>query len=204
MRRLGCAARRRGCTHKCRLAEIESNGIVIENPFSQKRRVARLAFSATRALAPIAPRGRIAPGGAALAPANDSVQNTGAAMRAHQAKRSVIVQGLVEISCSNRRGQVGIHAAPVSLACSSHACFEAKALSDCHSDCDLLGRSRAPKLPSDGLSATTSKPRSMRLLTYADLGSSYFDRLHADGLKRYLVKRLESLGHSVILQSRTA
>ena len=40
--------------------------------------------------------------------------------------------------------------------------------------------------------------------TYADLGSSYFDRLHADGLKRYLVKRLESLGHSVILQPRTA
>ena len=39
--------------------------------------------------------------------------------------------------------------------------------------------------------------------TYADLGSSYFDRLHADGLKRYLVKRLESLGHSVILQPRT-
>jgi len=40
--------------------------------------------------------------------------------------------------------------------------------------------------------------------TYADLGSSYFDRLHADGLKKYLVKRLESLGHSVILQPRTA
>jgi transposase len=40
--------------------------------------------------------------------------------------------------------------------------------------------------------------------TYADLGSSYFDRLHADGLKRYLVKRLESLGHAVILQPRTA
>jgi len=40
--------------------------------------------------------------------------------------------------------------------------------------------------------------------TYTELGSSYFDRLHADGLKRYLVKRLESLGHSVILQSRTA
>ena len=40
--------------------------------------------------------------------------------------------------------------------------------------------------------------------TYADLGSSYFDRLHADGLKRYLVKRLESLGHAVILHPRTA
>jgi len=43
-----------------------------------------------------------------------------------------------------------------------------------------------------------------RRCTYTDLGSSYFDRLHADGLKRYLVKRLESLGHSVILQPRTA
>jgi len=31
---------------------------------------------------------------------------------------------------------------------------------------------------------------------YRDLGGNYFDRLHADGLKRYLVKRLESLGHS--------
>jgi hypothetical protein len=39
---------------------------------------------------------------------------------------------------------------------------------------------------------------------YSDLGGNYFDRLHADGLKRYLVKRLESLGHSVILQPRTA
>ena len=39
--------------------------------------------------------------------------------------------------------------------------------------------------------------------TYTDLGSSYFDRLHADGLKRYLVKRLEGLGHSVTLQPRT-
>ena len=40
--------------------------------------------------------------------------------------------------------------------------------------------------------------------TYADLGSNYFDRLHAEGLKRYLVKRLESLGHSVTLQPRIA
>jgi hypothetical protein len=32
---------------------------------------------------------------------------------------------------------------------------------------------------------------------YADLCGHYFDRLHAEGLKRYLVKRLESLGHSV-------
>ncbi len=30
--------------------------------------------------------------------------------------------------------------------------------------------------------------------TYADLGSSYFDRLHADGLKKYFVKRLEASG----------
>jgi hypothetical protein len=34
--------------------------------------------------------------------------------------------------------------------------------------------------------------------------NNYFDRLHADGLKRYLVKRLESLGLSVTLQTRTA
>ena len=40
--------------------------------------------------------------------------------------------------------------------------------------------------------------------TYTDLGGNYFDRLHADGLKRYLVKRLESLGHSVTLQPRIA
>ena len=37
---------------------------------------------------------------------------------------------------------------------------------------------------------------------YSDLGGNYFDRLHAEGLKRYLVKRLESLGHSVTLQPR--
>jgi transposase len=43
-----------------------------------------------------------------------------------------------------------------------------------------------------------------RHCTYTDLGSNYFDRLNADGLKRYLVKRLESLGHSVTLQSRVA
>jgi transposase len=39
---------------------------------------------------------------------------------------------------------------------------------------------------------------------YTDLGGNYFDRLHAEGLKRYLVKRLESLGHSVTLQPRSA
>src|SRR5580698_2096493 len=37
-----------------------------------------------------------------------------------------------------------------------------------------------------------------------NLGGNYFDRLHADGLRRYLVKRLESLGHSVTLQPRIA
>ena len=39
---------------------------------------------------------------------------------------------------------------------------------------------------------------------YTDLGGNYFDRLHPEGLKRYLVKRLESLGHSVTLQPRSA
>lgn len=43
-----------------------------------------------------------------------------------------------------------------------------------------------------------------RRCTYTDLGSNYFDRLHAEGLKRYLVKRLESLGHSVTLQPLSA
>ena len=39
---------------------------------------------------------------------------------------------------------------------------------------------------------------------YSDLGCHYFDQLHAEGLKRYLVKRLESLGHFVTLQPRIA
>ena len=34
---------------------------------------------------------------------------------------------------------------------------------------------------------------------YRDLGSNYFDQLNADGLKRYLVRRLEALGHKVTL-----
>jgi transposase len=34
---------------------------------------------------------------------------------------------------------------------------------------------------------------------YHDLGGDYFDRLQADGLKRYLIKRLEGLGHRVAL-----
>ena len=32
---------------------------------------------------------------------------------------------------------------------------------------------------------------------YKDLGQDYFDRLDAAGLKRYLVRRLEGLGHRV-------
>jgi len=36
---------------------------------------------------------------------------------------------------------------------------------------------------------------------YRELGSNYFDELNADGLKRYLVKRLEALGHKVTLEA---
>jgi transposase len=39
---------------------------------------------------------------------------------------------------------------------------------------------------------------------YHDLGGDYFDRLNADGLKRYLVRRLESLGHKVALLPQDA
>jgi transposase len=39
---------------------------------------------------------------------------------------------------------------------------------------------------------------------YQELGGNYFDRLHAEGLKRHLVKRLEGLGLSVTLQPQTA
>ncbi len=35
-----------------------------------------------------------------------------------------------------------------------------------------------------------------------DLGADYFDRINAEGLKRYLVKRLESLGQKVTLEPR--
>ena len=35
---------------------------------------------------------------------------------------------------------------------------------------------------------------------YDDLGGNYFDRIHSDGLKRYLVKRLQQLGHKVTLE----
>jgi transposase len=36
--------------------------------------------------------------------------------------------------------------------------------------------------------------------TYQDLGADYFDHLHADGLKRYCLKKLEAMGHRVILE----
>jgi transposase len=39
---------------------------------------------------------------------------------------------------------------------------------------------------------------------YQDLGADYFDRLHADGLKRYFIKRLEGLGHKVTLLPQEA
>lgn len=39
---------------------------------------------------------------------------------------------------------------------------------------------------------------------YEDLGADYFDRLNAEGLKRYLVKRLEHMGHQVVLTPAAA
>lgn len=41
-------------------------------------------------------------------------------------------------------------------------------------------------------------------LEYKDLGQDYFDRLEPERLRRYLVKRLEALGHEVILKPRNA
>jgi transposase len=38
---------------------------------------------------------------------------------------------------------------------------------------------------------------------YQDLGRDYFDRLEPERLRRYLVKRLEALGHKVTLEPRT-
>ena len=35
---------------------------------------------------------------------------------------------------------------------------------------------------------------------YRELGADYFDRLHPERLKRSLVRRLERLGHRVILE----
>jgi transposase len=43
-----------------------------------------------------------------------------------------------------------------------------------------------------------------RRTNYNDLGGDYFDRFHSDGLKRYLIKRLEQLGHTVTLVPREA
>jgi transposase len=37
--------------------------------------------------------------------------------------------------------------------------------------------------------------------TYQDLGSDYFDKKNADGLKRYCVRKLEALGHKVTLET---
>ncbi len=34
---------------------------------------------------------------------------------------------------------------------------------------------------------------------YQDLGADYFDRINAEGLKRYLVRRLERMGNQVLL-----
>jgi transposase len=39
---------------------------------------------------------------------------------------------------------------------------------------------------------------------YHDLGGNYFDRIHSDGLKRYLGKRLQQLGHKVTLEPMEA
>ena len=40
--------------------------------------------------------------------------------------------------------------------------------------------------------------------TYPDLGGDFFDRLEPERLTRYYVKRLESLGHKVTLESKVA
>jgi transposase len=39
---------------------------------------------------------------------------------------------------------------------------------------------------------------------YEDLGGNYFDQVHSDGLKRYLVKRLQQLGQKVTLEPMEA
>lgn len=36
--------------------------------------------------------------------------------------------------------------------------------------------------------------------TYADLGGNFLDRLRPERMTRYYVKRLEALGHKVILE----
>jgi transposase len=37
--------------------------------------------------------------------------------------------------------------------------------------------------------------------TYQDLGSDYFDKKNADGLKRYCLRKLEAMGHKVTLEA---
>ena len=37
--------------------------------------------------------------------------------------------------------------------------------------------------------------------TYKDLGTDHFDKLNAEGLKRYCVRKLEAMGHRVVLQA---
>ena len=37
--------------------------------------------------------------------------------------------------------------------------------------------------------------------TYQDLGSDYFDKQNADGLKRYCLRKLEAMGHKVTLEA---
>ena len=39
-----------------------------------------------------------------------------------------------------------------------------------------------------------------RRCNYQELGADYFERLDSAGLRRYLVKRLEHLGHKVVLE----
>lgn len=40
-----------------------------------------------------------------------------------------------------------------------------------------------------------------RRCTYEDLGADHFDKINAEGLKRYCVRKLEQLGHRVILEA---
>ena len=39
-------------------------------------------------------------------------------------------------------------------------------------------------------------------MTYTELGADYFDRLDAERLTRTLVRRLERLGHEVVLKQK--
>jgi|SRR5579859_15606 len=40
-----------------------------------------------------------------------------------------------------------------------------------------------------------------RRCTYQDLGADYFEKIHAEGLKQYCIRKLEQLGHRVLLES---